>query len=207
MSEYKVPTATSADVIASWTPELVQARKVARGIPLAHIDLTLANYEAATEQQMLAWAEVQAIEGEGLYLYGGVGTGKTFLSIAWVNSQIMTTMAGAHLMEWKAIVDDQRDKMISRDDPNVGKMLTRAMLCKRLAIDDMGAGKTDSWQVDIMERLLNARWTAQLQTIITSNLTPKELDAKFGDRITTRIRGLCRSVELQGPDQRGLATD
>lgn len=199
---YTTPTATEADVVASWSQETHTARQLARGIPEALVHIDLGDIEPRTPEQATVKDALLSLGKRGLYIHGGVGTGKTCMVTAWAVGTIRGTMAGAHLMPWKDVVDDQRDKMNSRDDPSVGKMLWRAMSCARLAIDDMGAGKVNAWEVELMERLLDARWRAQLQTVITSNLTPKEIDAKFGDRITTRIRGLCRSVELQGPDQR-----
>jgi DNA replication protein DnaC len=41
-----------------------------------------------------------------------------------------------------------------------------------------------------------------LDTIITSNLTLEEVSEKVGDRIASRIAGMCKVIELKGIDRR-----
>lgn len=74
--------------------------------------------------------------------------------------------------------------------------------CSLLVLDDLGVEKTSDWALQTLYIILNNRYSEQLQTIITSNLTIEEIGEKLGDRIASRIAGMCKIVKLTGKDRR-----
>ena len=74
--------------------------------------------------------------------------------------------------------------------------------CSLLVLDDIGIEKTSDWALQTLYIILNNRYSNQLQTIITSNLTIEEIGEKLGDRIASRIAGMCKIVKLTGKDRR-----
>jgi DNA replication protein DnaC len=71
-----------------------------------------------------------------------------------------------------------------------------------LLVDDLGAAKSSEWTEEINFRLINHRYENQLPTIFTSNVLPKELSDRVGDRCASRLIEMCDRVVIQGDDRR-----
>lgn len=74
--------------------------------------------------------------------------------------------------------------------------------CPVLVLDDLGVEKTTEWALQTLYIILNNRYSNFMQTIITSNLSIEEIGEKLGDRIASRIAGMCKIVKLTGKDRR-----
>ena len=74
--------------------------------------------------------------------------------------------------------------------------------CPVLVLDDLGVEKTTEWVLQTLYIILNNRYSNYMQTIITSNLSIEEIGEKLGDRIASRIAGMCKIVKLTGKDRR-----
>lgn len=125
-------------------------------------------------------------EGRGLFLYGGVGLGKTVLArvvipaILLKYSRKVVTIYGAQEM------NDKLDEV-----------LTKKIVC----IDDVG---TEDVKVDfgnkrlsLFEVLDSAEKQGKL-VIMTSNFTPNELTAKYGERVIDRIKAVTKRIVFDG---------
>jgi DNA replication protein DnaC len=71
-----------------------------------------------------------------------------------------------------------------------------------LMIDDLGAAKPSEWTEEINFRLVNHRYENRLPTIITSNVLPKELTERVGERVASRLVGMSDRVVIRGTDRR-----
>lgn len=72
-----------------------------------------------------------------------------------------------------------------------------------LLVDDLGAErKPTEFTEEINFRLVNWRYENHMPTLITSNLVPKELAGRLGDRVTSRLIEMCQRIVLAGPDRR-----
>lgn len=71
-----------------------------------------------------------------------------------------------------------------------------------LLIDDLGAAKSSEFVEDINFRLINHRYEHHLPTLLTSNVTPKELSSRLGDRVASRLVEMCQQVVITGRDRR-----
>ena len=58
------------------------------------------------------------------------------------------------------------------------------------------------WNREKLFEVINARYEDYLPTIITTNLTPKQMQAEFGDAVYSRIIEMCDAVVLGGEDKR-----
>jgi DNA replication protein DnaC len=56
-----------------------------------------------------------------------------------------------------------------------------------LIFDDMGAGRTTEWQVEMLLELIDVRSESSKPTIITSNLSLKKIEDELGYRIHSRL--------------------
>lgn len=75
-----------------------------------------------------------------------------------------------------------------------------------LLIDDLGAGRAPTeFTEEINFRLVNHRYEKQLPTIFTSNVLPKQLAERVGDRVASRLVEMCDRVVITGTDRRRAA--
>ena len=71
-----------------------------------------------------------------------------------------------------------------------------------LVLDDLGVEKTSEWALQTLYIIINSRYSNCLQTVISSNFTIEEIGDKLGDRIASRIAGMCKITKLTGKDRR-----
>lgn len=56
-----------------------------------------------------------------------------------------------------------------------------------LVIDDLGAMRNTEWQIQIVYEIIDARYASEKPTIVTSNMTFKEIGEVFHERIRSRL--------------------
>ena len=78
-----------------------------------------------------------------------------------------------------------------------------------LVLDELGAGKTTPWVMDLLYYLVNTRYLEGRTTIFTTNFSdfPKRggeesLTDRVSQRIRSRLYEMCRRLELRGRDYR-----
>lgn len=71
-----------------------------------------------------------------------------------------------------------------------------------LVIDDLGAERPSDWVRERIYEVVNARYEAVRPIIVTSNLSPGQLEKHLGARITGRLMEMCEVVEVVGPSRR-----
>ena len=72
-----------------------------------------------------------------------------------------------------------------------------------LYIDDIGSEKTTDYVRSSLFLLIDRRYNQmKARTLITSNLSLNEIAEQQGQRIASRITGMCRVVKLTGSDRR-----
>jgi DNA replication protein DnaC len=157
--------------------------------------------EGAFTSQQKRHAPVASIQsGPSLLLLGPVGVGKTFQSYGALREMAVTGVAS----QWTVVTAAD---LYARLQPRYGvdseTEFERHAKAPVLLIDDLGAGgKISEHTENVNFRLINYRYDHQLPTLITSNVLPKELSARMGDRVASRLVEMCRRVNITGPDRR-----
>ncbi len=147
--------------------------------------------------------------GRSLLLWGPTGAGKTHEAYGAIRA---LTAAGCGV-RWEATTAaDLYGAMRARGGLDPEYLLRRIARIPLLLLDDLGAAKSSEWNEEITFRLLNWRSERRLPTLITSNLAPMRtkdmaprqpvLRDKVGDRVLSRLSGMCTAVHLDGPDRR-----
>ena len=147
----------------------------------------------------------------GLYIHGKTGRGKSYLVGCWA-WRYFTSSAKARVVwaDWRQMVRDARSRY--RDGETGDKAsdaIQAALHAPVLVLDDFGAGRLTPAIEDLADEVFDFRYTWQLVTVVTSNLPPvarkdgePSVKATFGDRVFSRVAGLCEPVRVGGGDGR-----
>lgn len=139
---------------------------------------------------------------ENLLLIGKTGTGKTHISTAIARELIHKGYDVIYDSAQNIISDFEDDRFRSSYGNNEMKS-EKYLDCSLLIIDDLGTEFINQFTVSTLYNLLNSRQNKGLPTVISTNLTPDELAAKYEDRIYSRIIGRgCRVLVFNGKDRR-----
>ena len=71
-----------------------------------------------------------------------------------------------------------------------------------LVLDDLGSEKPSDWVREKLFVLINARYEAELPTIITSNYSTADLVDRLGQRIVSRLIEMTTAITMTAPDYR-----
>ncbi|MFD5294738.1 ATP-binding protein [Streptomyces mutabilis] len=143
------------------------------------------------------------IHGPSLLLLGQTGVGKTHeaygamreLSVSGVYAQWQVTTAADlyAALRPRHGIDSEAEFRKYRD-------------ARLLLVDDLGTErKPTEFTEEINFRLINHRYEHHLPTLITSNLRPKELTERLGDRVVGRLAEMCQRIPMEGTDRRRKA--
>ena len=148
--------------------------------------------------------ELAVLSKTGLYISGGLGVGKTHLLVA---AYRYVAEQGYHpiLTSVMAMIDDIKAEIETKET----YMVPHFQEAEWLFLDDMGSGLLTRYIADRLLAILTYRHDVQLPTFVTSNFGLNALanglnkDGNVdGDRIASRLRGMCAVLELKGPDRR-----
>ena len=153
---------------------------------------------ADVERYLDAWEE-NRLEGRGLYLCGNIGSGKTHLAAGMAKVLIEKH----HVPTLFHTAPELLDKMRPSDgEPEREAWAQWAMGAELLVLDDLGVEKPTEWVRERLFVLVNHRNRNSLPTVYTSNVGPKDLSTRLGERIASRIIETCEFVLMDGPDHR-----
>ena len=71
-------------------------------------------------------------------------------------------------------------------------------------MDDLGAEFESPYYTSCLYYIVNSRLNAGKQTVISSNLTAKQLEARYSDRIISRLFSMYQILRFTGRDIRQL---
>lgn len=143
-----------------------------------------------------------------LYLSGGTGLGKTYLSaciarvVAGKGFSVVYDTAAAIFARYE---EEKFDK--GTDLAAVREALRRYSDCDLLIMDDLGTEMTTAFTISALYELVNTRLTRGKKTIINSNLSAGELYSRYSPQIGSRIAGEYDVLNFCGKDIRILKKD
>ena len=123
-----------------------------------------------------------------MLLVGNTGTGKTHLSTAIAKTVIEKGYEVLYDRAQNIISAFENDRFRSgygQYDPEGTKYLE----CDLLILDDLGTEFLNQFTVSCLYNLINTRQNKGLHTIISTNLLPSQITARYEDRVYSRIMG------------------
>jgi DNA replication protein DnaC len=139
-------------------------------------------------------------EGNGLWIQGDVGTGKTTLAML-VSKAALEAGRSVAIYSLPRLLNILRESM----DSPAGKVdfLDRLTAVDLLHIDDLGAENRTDWVLEQLYSIVNARYEAKRAIVATTNLMPDELSERLGARTVSRLVEICGDLlPLFGEDKR-----
>ena len=180
------------------------------GIPDRFIDadLKIFNSEKLIKQHMK--------DHNSLFLVGPKGSGKTHMMAAMTHNCIYPIVEIKERLEqnldtipsyvafWSMtkLLHDLRQSFKQDTIPTEKEIVDRCIKVKWLFLDDIGAEKASDWTLQTLYLIINERYGAMKPVVISSNSDMKQLTTHIGDRITSRLAGMCKTILMTGEDMR-----
>ena len=137
-------------------------------------------------------------ENIGLLLWGGVGTGKTYMAAAIANALLDKG-------EKVKMIDFSEIASLSYFESN--EYVNSLSAFSLIIIDDLGAESNSNFALQNVMNVINRRCEAGKPFIVTTNLTLGEIkylmetDKRYG-RIYDRMLDICKPIEIDGTSKR-----
>lgn len=140
------------------------------------------------------------INSPSLFFFGKTGLGKTFLS-SCIASELLkegrNVVFGSILNLFRKIEDEHFGRAIG----NTTDIIVNAEL---VILDDLGSEFQTSFTDSVLYEIVNDRLNLNKPTIISTNLSMKELNTKYNERIVSRLTGCFIPMYFLGEDIRHI---
>ncbi|WP_242846294.1 ATP-binding protein [Anaeromassilibacillus senegalensis] len=147
----------------------------------------------------MTYAENVSAGSSNLIMMGGTGLGKTHLSLAIANAAIEKGFGVVYGSVNNMIAKLEREHFGREQDLSTGQLL---LDCDLLILDDLGTEFRTAFAVSEIYNIVNTRQMAQRPTIISTNLTMKEIEERYTERFASRILGGYVRLPFTGKDVR-----
>lgn len=150
-------------------------------------------------KQFISALDRNIIAGRGLLFTGPVGTGKSHLIAALVN----TALRWGHT----TIVERVPKLLLAvratyNNNGNEFRIMRSLAAADLLVLDDAGSEKKSQWSEPTLYTIIDERYNNNKSLCITTNLTLDQLQQKVGPRAMDRILEMCQIVKTSGPSYR-----
>ena len=169
---------------------------------------TSANAETVKlSNKWLASVEQYVEDGQGLYIVGATGSGKTHLAQALLKRAVYThNLSGMFITADKYIqlayneIKFGDELPEGYEDPNTMKYLQETF--DIVVIDSLGSERPTDFTKRTIISLLESRYHEKLTTIITSTLKPASLEQMYSASVASIVQSCCYVAPLKGTDYR-----
>ena len=170
-------------------------------IPKHYRYATLGNYrkEKANQKQLQEAASYcQGMPDYSLIIIGKVGVGKTRLALSIMRHFIDQGVEGRFYRMPKLL----RTIKNGFDTSCPNDLVNRCCEVPFLIIDDLGCCRHTPWVDEVLDDIISERCSEGLPTIVTSNLSQKELESYLSGRMYSRLIKGGKLFPLTGEDKR-----
>lgn len=159
--------------------------------------------ERAYDVMRIFCEKFPATKNINVLLLGGVGTGKTYLAACMASELEKRGYGCLFLSAFR--FNDLCLKYHTSFDAGRADGLNALLDADLLVIDDLGTESVlRNVTLEYLYTVINERMSAGRHTVITTNLTPEALEARYGERTVSRLfaERVCLTVALNGKDLR-----
>ncbi|MBO5449007.1 MAG: ATP-binding protein [Ruminococcus sp.] len=145
-----------------------------------------------------AYADNFSDSSSSLFFFGKTGLGKTFLS-SCIAKQLLSEGRNVFFGSILKLFRQIEDERFRRREGDTTEIIIGAEL---VILDDLGSEFQTSFTDAVLYEIINERLNLGRPTIISTNLSMKELDRKYNDRIVSRLTGCFLPIMFIGSDVR-----
>ena len=180
------------------------------GVPLKYINSTLETFNG---NNALVTA-CREYKNGGLVLYGNTGCGKTHLSVSLMREQLLKNIKkeiGANdnfykreEMEFITVPDlllEIRSSFRDGAENTEESLINHYSEVDFLILDDLGSEKASEFAITTLYIIIDRRDRDMKSTVITTNLSPAEIENQLNARIASRMSGM-KNIKINMPDYR-----
>ncbi|MBR6633957.1 MAG: ATP-binding protein [Clostridia bacterium] len=182
--------------------------KYLEGQTFDNFDLSLYPFGEARENMSRIFNQARSFadsfspdSSESLFFMGGTGLGKTHLSSAIAKEVIEKGYSVVYDSAQNIISTFERERFARDESVLKSQKYFDAQL---LIIDDFGTEIQSKSSISYFYTLINTRLISSKPTIISTNLSGKELNSQYDSRIVSRILGEYTIRQFMGEDIRKL---
>ncbi len=136
---------------------------------------------------------------QGLFLWGNVGTGKSFAA-ACIANYLLSNKISVIMTSFVKILE-----IIQNAGERENEMIERLNSVKLVIFDDLGAERNTDYALEKVYNIIDTRYRKNLPMILTSNLSMEDMkdetDIRY-KRIFDRIFEVCYPIQFTGPSMR-----
>ena len=149
-------------------------------------------------QQCVSYASTFTKKSKSLYILGNTGLGKTHLTFSMAKEIVKKGYSVLYSTAQNMITALEKEHFGQAEQPIQEYYLT----CDLLIIDDLGTEFLSNVAQSELYNVINHRILMDLPTIINTNLSPSELEKRYGERLVSRICGCYHALHFYGDDVR-----
>lgn len=139
-----------------------------------------------------------SLAADSLYMLGNTGLGKTHLTFSMAKEIVTNGFSVIYCTAQSMITALEKEHFGQTNQP-VSEWYQNTEL---LILDDLGTEFLSAVAQAALYTVINHRILMHFPTIINSNLSPKELETRYGERLASRIFGCYRTLRFVGKDIR-----
>ncbi|MEW6143760.1 MAG: ATP-binding protein [Thermodesulfobacteriota bacterium] len=166
-------------------------------------------------QAALKYAREQFVKkyptNKGFLLMGPAGTGKTHLAIGTISELTLRYGVQCIFTDFFHLLSDLRQAYSEGTPEN--EIILPLVEAEVLVIDELGKGRSNEWELNILDQLISKRYNTSRKTLATTNYVTREiartkadtneiLEVRVGERIASRLFEMCELIHLEGRDYR-----
>lgn len=145
------------------------------------------------------------INSPSVFMQGETGLGKTHLSLA-IAGEVISKGYNVLYNSAQNIFNELQKERFGKSDSN-GAFEAMLLECDLLVIDDLGAEFFTQFTNAALYNILNTRINMALPTIISTNLSLKDIENQYSKKISSRIIGEYTQLYFIGNDIRQLKSE
>jgi len=141
--------------------------------------------------------------GEGAWLMGDVGTGKTSLAMLVSKAALEAGRSVAIYSMPRLLARIRRTYETESGEEGYLSFFDRLSSVDLLHLDDLGAEKRTDWVLEQLYAIVDRRYEEERSMVVTTNLDVPALEEQIGERTVSRLVEICGDpLPLYGDDQR-----
>lgn len=141
-------------------------------------------------------------DSSSLLFKGATGLGKTHLSLAIAGKAIEKGFGVIYGSAQSFAVALEKERFDRPDPDGPGDSNSQLLECDLLILDDLGTEFPSQYVNAALYNVVNARMMAAKPTIISTNLSMKDLEQRYSERLASRVAGYYGLLEFIGNDVR-----